>query len=94
MLGGRIMRLFDTNVQALKYDVLKEVAKLAFEDNLEGGMLDISKKIVPGPEPSIRCCIYKERAILNERIKLAMGGNENNPNVNNNRPIPLTISTI
>lgn len=81
MLGGRIMRLFDTNVQALKYDVLKEVAKLAFEDNLEGGMLDISKKIVPGPEPSIRCCIYKERAILNERIKLAMGGNENNPNV-------------
>lgn len=81
MLGGRIMRLFDTNVQALKYDVLKEVAKLAFEDNLEGGMLDISKKIVPGPEASIRCCIYKERAILNERIKLAMGGNENNPNV-------------
>lgn len=81
MLGGRIMRLFDTNVQALKYDVLKEVAKLAFEDNLEGGMLDIRKKIVPGPEPSIRCCIYKERAILNERIKLAMGGNKNNPNV-------------
>lgn len=81
MLGGRIMRLFDTNVQALKYDVLKEVAKLAFEDNLEGGMLDIPKKIVPGPEPSIRCCIYKERAILNERIKLAMGGNKNNPNV-------------
>ncbi|MPM30131.1 hypothetical protein SDC9_76675 [bioreactor metagenome] len=75
------MRLFDTNVQALKYDVLKEVAKLAFEDNLEGGMLDITKKIVPGPEASIRCCIYKERAILNERIKLAMGGNKNNPNV-------------
>lgn len=81
MLGGRIMRLFDTNVQALKYEVLKEVAKLAFEDNLESGMLDITKKIVPGPEPSIRCCIYKERAILNERIKLAMGGNKNNPNV-------------
>lgn len=81
MLGGRIVRLFDTNVQALKYDVLKEVAKLAFEDNLEGGMLDITKKIVPGPEASIRCCIYKERAILNERIKLAMGGNKNNPNV-------------
>lgn len=81
MLGGRIMRLFDTNVQALKYEVLKEVAKLAFEENLEGGMLGISKKIVPGPEASIRCCIYKERAILNERIKLAMGGNENNPNV-------------
>ncbi|EQB89725.1 [FeFe] hydrogenase (group B1/B3) [Clostridium punense] len=75
------MRLFDTNVQALKYEVLKEVAKLAFEDNLEGGMLGISKKIVPGPEASIRCCIYKERAILNERIKLAMGGNKNNSNV-------------
>jgi [FeFe] hydrogenase (group B1/B3) len=29
----------------------------------------------------MRCCIYKERAILEERIKLAMGGNKANPNV-------------
>ena len=81
MLGGKIVRLFDTNVQKLKYEVLKEVATLAFEDNLESGILDIPAKIAPGPESNMRCCIYKERAILNERVKLAMGGNKNIPNV-------------
>ncbi len=81
MLGGKVVRLFDTNVQKLKYEVLKEVATLAFEDNLEGGILDIPEKIAPGPEANMRCCIYKERAILNERVKIAMGGNKNNPNV-------------
>ena len=29
----------------------------------------------------MRCCVYKERAILAERVKLAMGGDKNNPNV-------------
>ena len=75
------MPLFDTAVQELKYKVLKEVAKLSFEDNLEEGLLDISEKIVPGPEPSMRCCIYKERAIVNDRVKLAMGGDKNNHNI-------------
>lgn len=29
----------------------------------------------------MRCCIYKERAIIGERIKMATGGDRNNPNV-------------
>ena len=29
----------------------------------------------------MRCCVYKERAIVSERVKLAMGGNKENPNV-------------
>ena len=29
----------------------------------------------------MRCCVYKERAILSERVKLAMGGDKENPNV-------------
>ena len=29
----------------------------------------------------MRCCIYKERAILSERVRLAMGGDKSNPNV-------------
>ena len=29
----------------------------------------------------MRCCVYKERAILAERVKLAMGGDKENPNV-------------
>lgn len=75
-------KLFDTAVQKLKYKVLREVARLAFEDQLDSGaLLDIPAKIMPGPKPTMRCCIYKERAIIGERIKLAMGGNKKNPNV-------------
>ena len=29
----------------------------------------------------MRCCVYKERAILGERVKLAMGGNRNRPEI-------------
>ena len=72
---------FDTKVQHLKYKVLREVARAAFNDNLLENITEIPKIIVPGPKPSMRCCIYKERAIVGERIKLAMGGDKSNPNV-------------
>lgn len=75
------MRKFDTKVQYLKYKVLREVAKQAWNDTLLDNVLNIPKTIVPGDTPTMRCCVYKERAILSERIKLAMGGNKDNPNV-------------
>ena len=75
------IRKFDTKVQHLKYKVLREVAKHAFEENLLENINDIPKTIVPGKHATMRCCVYKERAILNERVKLAMGGDKNNPNV-------------
>lgn len=75
------MRKFDTKVQHLKYKVLREVAKLAWNDTLLEEVLDIPKKIVPGNTPTMRCCVYKERAILGDRVKLAMGGDPSNPNV-------------
>lgn len=75
------MRKFDTKVQHLKYKVLREVAKHAFKNDLLESLTDIPKQIAPGPEATMRCCVYKERAILTERIKLAMGGNKSNPNV-------------
>jgi [FeFe] hydrogenase (group B1/B3) len=75
------MRVFDTKVQDLKYRVLKEVAEHAFEDRLVDCYKDIPDDIVPGNKPTMRCCIYKEKAIVQERINLAMGGDKNNPNV-------------
>lgn len=75
------MRKFDTKVQYLKYKVLREVAKEAWNDTLFDNIIDIPKTIVPGNEPTMRCCVYKERAILAERVKIAMGGDKNNPNV-------------
>lgn len=75
------MRKFDTKVQYLKYKVLREVARRAWNDTLLDNLMDIPKLIVPGNTPTMRCCVYKERAILGERAKLAMGGDKENPNV-------------
>lgn len=75
------MYKFDTKVQYLKYKVLREVGRLAWNDTLLENILDIPKRIIPGNTPTMRCCVYKERAILGERVKLAMGGNAENPNV-------------
>ena len=75
------MRKFDTKVQHLKYKVLREVAREAWKGTLLENILEIPKMIVPGKVPSMRCCVYKERAILSERVKLAMGGDKENPNV-------------
>ena len=75
------MRKFDTKVQYLKYKVLREVARRAWDGLTPEEVLEIPKAIVPGKVPTMRCCVYKERAILGERVKLAMGGNKNNPNI-------------
>ena len=66
------MRKFDTKVQHLKYKVLREVAREAWAGRLPQSAFDIPKTIVPGKIPTMRCCVYKERAILAERVKLAM----------------------
>ncbi len=75
------MRKFDTKIQYLKYKVLREVARLAWSGTLLENCIDVPKTIVPGNEPTMRCCVYKERAILGERVKLAIGGDKKNPNV-------------
>ena len=75
------VRKFDTKVQYLKYKVLREVARQAWNDTLLENVLDIPKIIVPGKIPTMRCCVYKERAILAERVKLAMGGDPEQHNV-------------
>ena len=74
------MRKFDTKIQHLNYKVLREVARLAWEDKLLENVMSIPEKIAPGREATMRCCVYKERAILGERVKIAMGGDRSNPN--------------
>ena len=74
-------KVFDTSVQLLKYNVLKEVVRSAYDGTLDRAYIDIPKKISPGPKAELRCCIYKERAILQERVRMAQGGDKENPNV-------------
>lgn len=63
------MKKFDNHVQYIKYSVLKEILRSELKDNLLKDLLNIPKRIAEGPKPQIRCCIYKERAIVSERIK-------------------------
>lgn len=68
--------LFDTDVQELKYKVLREVVRLARAGKLSEGYYDIPRTIIPGPKATMRCCIYRERAIVEERVRAAMGGGD------------------
>lgn len=75
------LRKFDTKVQYLKYKVLREVSRYAWNDTLLEKVLDIPEIIVPGNTATMRCCVYKERAILSQRVKIAMGGDKDNSNM-------------
>ena len=72
---------FDNKVQLIKYKVLKETARLAWDNILLENVTEIPKNISPSKVPTMRCCVYKERAILSERVKLAIGGNRFNKKV-------------
>jgi [FeFe] hydrogenase (group B1/B3) len=75
------MRKYDNQVQKIKSEVLKTVAKFSFEGNLMENIYDIPKIVNPGPDERYRCCVYHERAITEERVKMALGGNKSNPNI-------------
>ena len=75
------MRIFDTKVQEIKYKVLCQVSKQTWEGNDSFAAFNDIAKVVVTKEDTTRCCIYKERAIVAERIKIALGGNQDNPNV-------------
>ena len=63
----------DENVIKIKHAVLREVAKLAFEGTLDAQRDHIAVRLIPGPTPQFRCCIYKEREIIRQRVRLAEG---------------------
>nr|WP_315022992.1 monomeric [FeFe] hydrogenase [uncultured Aminipila sp.] len=76
------MRIFDTKVQEIKYKVLCEVSKQTWEGHDSFAVFnDIASVIVGKDEPTIGCCIYKERAIVAERIRIALGGKREDSNI-------------
>ena len=81
----------NTDTRQMKYEVLREVADLSFRDKLTDEAIDsIPFKIIPGATPRFRCCVYKEREIIRQRVRLAMGRpplpdhNVENRKINNN----------
>lgn len=63
----------DFEVFQIKYEVWREVARLAYEGTLEEKYEFLPEKICPGPFPEHRCCIYREREITRQRVRMAMG---------------------
>lgn len=68
------MRGIKTPITQYRHKVFTEVAKVAFEsENINNDIEAIPYKLVNGDEPSYRESIYRERAVISERVRLAMG---------------------
>ena len=73
----------DATILRIKHDILYEVAKLAWNGQLADGRDDIPYKVSPGPQAQYRCCVYKEREIVRQRVRLAEGKCPSDRNTNN-----------
>ena len=64
----------DVGIVSLKHMILEEMARMAWAGTLSAEDKEaLVYKIIPGPLAQYRCCIYKEREIVRQRIRLAEG---------------------
>lgn len=63
----------DATIIKIKHQVLAEIAKLVFDGKFEEEKDNLPFKLIPGPKANFRCCIYKEREVVRQRIRLAEG---------------------
>lgn len=63
----------DATILHLKHEVLYEVAKRAWAGTLDEERDQIPYEMIPGPQAQYRCCIYKERELIKQRVRLAEG---------------------
>ena len=63
----------DQNIISIRHKIITEVAKLAFTGKLEEELDLLPEKMWPGPLPTHRCCVYREREITRQRIRLTLG---------------------
>ncbi|MBQ3783958.1 MAG: 4Fe-4S dicluster domain-containing protein [Lachnospiraceae bacterium] len=68
------MRGINTPVRRIRREIFREVAKVANEsENINNDIEAIPYKLVTGEESLVRESIYRERAVVAERVRLAMG---------------------
>ncbi len=66
--------MFENDSRQFKFDVLVELCRQANEGNVEEDKIQgWAKQLVSKDGPRFRCCIYKEREVLRQRVRLAMG---------------------
>ena len=74
------MRGIDTSIITIRRSVFEEVARLSYEYE-EGDLSKMEKipyKLIPGEVSKYRDSVFLERAIIRERMRLAMGLPERN----------------
>ena len=62
-------REFMTDINKIKFEVYREVARMAFDGKLKECADEIPYNIIPGNTPHYRCCVYKEREIIRQRVR-------------------------
>ena len=67
------MRGIETPVRNVRRRIFKEIAKFGYEQKNLQDLEDLPYEIVPGEVAKYRDSIYRERAIVGERLRLAMG---------------------
>ena len=67
----------DEGIVSFKHKIMEEVCRLAWAGELgENSAHDIIFKMIPrGAKPMWRCCVYKERAIVEQRFMLSLAEN-------------------
>lgn len=65
------MRKFESQVQMIRHKVLNEVIKRTVQGNFDITRYRVPKAVLPGDKPITRCCVYKEREIVSERVDIA-----------------------
>ena len=63
----------DATILKIKHEVYYQVAKMAYEGTFNEKKDDIPFILISGPKAQFRCCIYKEREIVRQRVRLAEG---------------------
>ncbi len=66
----------DASLLELKHKIIEQVARLAWEGKLdEEHKEDLIYRLCPGPLAQYRCCVYKDRELVKQRIRLSEGKN-------------------
>lgn len=69
------MRGVETRIQEIRHKIFTEVARMAYHTEwpVKERMEELPYKIIPGETGNFRNDVFLERAIVGERLRLAMG---------------------
>ncbi len=66
--------MFTNEARMFKFDVLVDICRKGFAGEIDEDAVHANaKQFVSLSSPRVRCCVYKEREVLRQRVRLAMG---------------------